>query len=82
MERPNPPTGNMTVREFMDWSRIGRTKTYEEIRAGRLGAFKVGRKTLISYADALQWSWNQPRFVNWATPHDVYGYPEGTDDAS
>lgn len=34
---------------------IGRTKTYEEISAGRLKVAKIGRRTVIPAADAYAW---------------------------
>ena len=50
----------LTIPEFALWARIGRTKTYEEIRAGTLRALKVGRRTLIKRDDALAWLDRQP----------------------
>jgi hypothetical protein len=46
----------MTVPDF----RIGRTKTYEEINAGRLKARKAGRRTIIAEEDAEEWLSNLP----------------------
>lgn len=34
---------------------IGRSKAYEEIRAGRLKIRKVGTRTLIAHDDATAW---------------------------
>ena len=34
---------------------VGRTSTYEEIKAGRLHARKVGRKTLIDHDEQRRW---------------------------
>ena len=62
----------MTVREFMDFARIGRTKTYEEINAGRLAAVKVGRKTLIPPGAAGAWARQHER-VPWRTNGEVFG---------
>ena len=50
----------LTIPEFLVWSRIGRTKTYEQIADGVLRAFKVGRRTLIKRDDALAWLDSQP----------------------
>jgi excisionase family DNA binding protein len=50
----------LTVPEFIQWSRIGRTKVYEQIAAGALRALKVGRRTLIKRDDALTWLDSQP----------------------
>lgn len=50
----------MTIAEFCAWARIGRTKAYEEIALGALRAIKIGRRTLISAADATVWLQAQP----------------------
>lgn len=44
------------VREFCQDYGIGLTKFYAEIRAGRLKARKVGRKTLVADEDAEAWA--------------------------
>jgi excisionase family DNA binding protein len=48
-------SGAMTVSEFCDWARIGRTKLYAEIKAGRIVPRKIGAKTLILRSDAEAW---------------------------
>ena len=45
----------MTIPDFCQSYRIGRTKTYEEINAGRLKARKAGRRTIIAEDDAEEW---------------------------
>jgi len=45
----------LTVDEFMAAYGPGRTTTYEEIKAGRLKALKLGRKTLIPRESADAW---------------------------
>jgi excisionase family DNA binding protein len=45
----------LTVRNFCTRYGVGRSKTYEEIKAGRLVAVKVGRRTLIRECDAERW---------------------------
>ena len=52
-----------TIPEFMEIFGTGRFKTYEEIRAGRLKIKKVGRRTLISKADAENWFNNLPNDI-------------------
>jgi len=47
--------GAFTLLEFLAWSRIGRSKAYEEIAEGRLKIRKLGRKTLILRKDAEEW---------------------------
>lgn len=71
-EQPYHDFTFMTVREFMDFARIGRTKTYEEIAAGRLKAVKVGRKTLIPPGSAGDWMRTHER-VPWRTDDEVFG---------
>jgi hypothetical protein len=45
----------MTVPEFCRWARIGRTKLYAEVKAGRLTLRKAGSKTLILCNDGEAW---------------------------
>jgi excisionase family DNA binding protein len=47
--------GAMSIDDFAVWAGIGRTLVYNEIKAERLRIHKVGRRTLISYADAEFW---------------------------
>lgn len=47
--------GAMTCKEFCDRYRLGMTTLYEEFKAQRLRAVKVGRRTLILNRDALAW---------------------------
>ena len=44
-----------TIGEFCQLYELGRSKTYQEINAGRLRAVKVGSKTIIRADDAEQW---------------------------
>ena len=48
----------LSIPQFCRTYDIGRSKTYEEINAGRLKAKKFGRKTLITNAD--EWFANLP----------------------
>ena len=52
--------GALTVDEFCGWASIGRSKFYEEVNAGRIKLRKVGRKSVITMADALAWVSNLP----------------------
>ena len=45
----------LTINEFVERYGIGRTKTYEEINAGRLTAVKCGSRTLIPITSAEKW---------------------------
>ena len=47
--------GAMTVNDFCRKYRIGRTKFYEEIKAGRLRAVKCGKRTLVLNRDSTAW---------------------------
>lgn len=56
-----PSKGAFSLKDFMAWSSIGRTKALEEIAAGRLPAVKVGRRLLIPVSGAVAWLAAQPR---------------------
>jgi hypothetical protein len=45
----------MSIEDFSKTYGPGRTKTFEEIRAGRLRAKKIGRRTIIAEDDAEEW---------------------------
>ncbi|MEJ8838398.1 hypothetical protein [Ramlibacter sp. AN1133] len=44
-----------TLKEFAKTHKIGKTKTYEEINAGRLQVYKVGTRTYVSTRAAQEW---------------------------
>lgn len=44
-----------SIQEFAEMTGLGRTRTFEEIKIGRLRAFKSGRRTLISYQELNRW---------------------------
>lgn len=48
-------SGAMSFVAFLEWASIGRTKAYEEAKAGRLRLTKVGSRTLVLRADAEAW---------------------------
>lgn len=48
------------IASFCQRFRINRTAFYRELDAGRLVAKKVGRRTIITKADALRWLENLP----------------------
>lgn len=54
-DQPTITGGAMTVAEFCAWARIGRTKMYAEVKAGRITPRKSGAKTLILCSDAESW---------------------------
>jgi excisionase family DNA binding protein len=53
-------TSALTIKEFCDAYRLCREKAYQEVRARRLRAVKLGRKTLILRADAEVWAASLP----------------------
>jgi excisionase family DNA binding protein len=56
----------MSIEQFYRRYGIGRTKTYEEIRDGRLRAHKVGKRTIIIEDDAEDWLGRLP---TWGRSH-------------
>ena len=50
-----------SISDFCRRFGIGTTKTYEEIKAGRLRAVNAGGRTLIPAADAQAWFESLPR---------------------
>ncbi|UGY18612.1 helix-turn-helix domain-containing protein [Bradyrhizobium septentrionale] len=45
----------MTIDQFCRSYCVGKTKTYSEIKSGRLKIRKLGSKTIIARADAEAW---------------------------
>ena len=52
--------GALSLKEFMKWSTLGRTKALDEIDSRRLRAVKVGRRLLIPVEAAIEWLEAQP----------------------
>ena len=52
---PTTTGGAMTVGEFCEWARIGRTTLYSEVKAGRLVVRKIGSKSVILRSDGDAW---------------------------
>lgn len=50
----------ITIDQFCETFAIGRSRTYAEIREGRLKVRKVGRRTVILLRDANDWLENLP----------------------
>lgn len=44
-----------SIDAFCERFGLGRSKTYDEIRLGRLKVRKVGTRTLIAHEDAIAW---------------------------
>jgi hypothetical protein len=45
----------MCIGEFCERYGPGRTKTYEELKSGRLRGRKIGKRTIITEDDAEDW---------------------------
>jgi hypothetical protein len=50
-----------TLNEFARRNRIGLSTTYAEIRAGRLTARKIGRRTIVTTEDERAWRERLPK---------------------
>jgi excisionase family DNA binding protein len=50
----------LSIVEFCHRYGVGRSKAYEEIKAGRLRAIKIGNRTLIIVDDAEAWLLSRP----------------------
>ena len=50
-----PTAATFTVRQFLAWANVSHTTFYKELSAGRLKAYKVGRRTLVRQEDAQAW---------------------------
>ena len=55
MNTPDHACGALSVRRFCKDYGISRTKTYAEIKGGRLKMKKLGTRSLIRVADAEAW---------------------------
>jgi hypothetical protein len=60
-----------TLVEFARRNRIGLSTTYGEIKAGRLTARKVGRRTIITIEDEKAWRDRLPMVQRANTDADV-----------
>lgn len=59
---PHTTTPNgFSPRQFARRNGIGVTKTYEEIKTGRLIALKCGSRTIITVAEERAWLMRLPR---------------------
>ena len=52
-----------SIGEFCSEYGLGRTKTYDEIKKGRLRGRKIGKRTLIARDDAESWLRRLPLVV-------------------
>lgn len=55
MQAAGPTRGAMSVDEFCAWVSIGRSKFYREVSSGRIQLRKIGRKSVVTMADAQMW---------------------------
>jgi excisionase family DNA binding protein len=54
----------MSIEQFCSYYGVGKTKTYAEIRAGRLRARKCGRRTVVVEDDAEDWLRHLPSIAS------------------
>ena len=47
--------GAMSLKAFQEWAGIKHTKTFDEIKKGKLKVTRVGGRTLVLRADARSW---------------------------
>ncbi|MHA6334066.1 hypothetical protein ACXYL9_10325 [Qipengyuania sp. CAU 1752] len=59
-ERAQPPTAFLTMGEFCNRYRLGKTSAYREAAAGRLKLRKFGSATRIAIEDAEAWASSLP----------------------
>jgi hypothetical protein len=62
-----------SIPQFCSACAVGRTFVYEEIKAGRLGTCKAGRRTLIAAAEARRWFASLRRTTASGDPTDALG---------
>jgi hypothetical protein len=55
--------GALTVEEFCETYKMGRSKFYGELRAGRLSAKKNGKNTIVLKSEAQRWEQSLPDYV-------------------
>lgn len=53
--RAAAPCRALSIAAFCSMMSLGRTRVFEEIKAGRLRALKTGRRTLIPADEAERW---------------------------
>jgi hypothetical protein len=55
VQLPEPGPGAFDIEGFARWAGVGRTSVFEEAKAGRLIVSKVGRRSIVTYANAKAW---------------------------
>ncbi len=55
MEKLPPPALSYTIAALCQASGIGRTKIYDDLKAGRLHAKKHGKRTIVLESEARRW---------------------------
>ena len=51
----------LSIKEFSERYGIGRSSVYEELKAKRLRARKIGKRTIITVDDAEEWLHKLPQ---------------------
>ena len=54
-------SGASSISTFAERNGIGQSTAYKEIKAGRLVARKIGRRTIITIVDERAWRDNRPQ---------------------
>ena len=68
----------LTLKDFCDAYRVCRETAYQQIRARRLRAVKLGRKTLILRVDAEVWAASLPELRHRQCPPQTRTPPVAT----
>ena len=55
IDGPNAPDHCLSLADLCRWSGVGRTKIYDEIKAGRLRNLPCGTRTLFHPDDVRAW---------------------------
>jgi len=51
-----------TLDEAVKLTGLGKTRLYEELKAGRLKAVKIGRRTLVPHSNLQEWLKSLPSY--------------------
>lgn len=60
-EDQTTPLNGFSPKQFARRNAIGLTKTYQEIKAGRLIAYKCGSRTIITVQEERAWLMRLPK---------------------
>jgi hypothetical protein len=63
LDLKEPLGGMSSINDFCRRNSVGRSYVYEQIRASKLEAVKVGAKTCITYEEELRWRKSLPKIL-------------------